>query len=86
MARQVVDATLDLLEQAGGVCVIKGKGTTEHGIQYDTAAPYIYFGAAAGVQIARDNLQEQQLSLTTVASDVLLLQMHAFTTYQHPSI
>ena len=58
VARQVVDATLDLLEQVGDVLVIKGQTATQQSIQDDAAAPYIYFWAS--IQPARDDLQAQQ--------------------------
>lgn len=55
MTRQIIDATLDLLEQVGDVLIIKGQTATEQGIQDDTAAPYIYFWAS--VQLTRNDLQ-----------------------------
>lgn len=55
MARQVVDATLDLLEQVGDVLIIKRETATQQGVQDDATAPYIYFWAT--IQLARDDLQ-----------------------------
>lgn len=64
MARQVVDATLDLLEQVGDVLVIKRETAAQQGIQDDAAAPYIYFRAA--IQLTRDDLRVRQTVLTTI--------------------
>lgn len=66
MARQVVDATLDLLEQVGDVLVIKGQTATQQGIQDDAAAPYIYFWAT--IQLARDDLQAWQTVLAILSA------------------
>ena len=64
VARQVVDATLDLLEQVGDVLVIKGQAATQQSIQDDAAAPYIYFWAA--IQLARDDLQARKTGVTII--------------------
>lgn len=70
VAGQVVDATLDLLEQVGDVLVIKGQTATQQSIQDDAAAPYIYFWAA--IQLARDDLKAQQ---TGNCCDSKMMQM-----------
>ena len=76
VAGQVVDATLDLLEQVGDVLVIKGQTATQQSIQDDAAAPYIYFWAA--IQLARDDLKAQQ---TGNCCDSKMMQMHSSTVY-----
>ncbi|KAA6422941.1 MAG: hypothetical protein FRX49_06930 [Trebouxia sp. A1-2] len=43
MARQVVDATLDLLEKIGNIFIIKGQTATQKCIENDATAPYIDF-------------------------------------------
>ncbi len=45
MTRQVVNATLDLLEQVGNVLIIKGQTATQECIEDNATAPYIYFRA-----------------------------------------
>ena len=77
VAGQVVDATLDLLEQVGDVLVIKGQTATQQSIQDDAAAPYIYFWAA--IQLARDDLKAQQTG--NHCCDSKMMQMISSTVY-----
>lgn len=43
VAWQVVDASLDLLEQVGYVLIIKRQAATKQRVQDDTAAPHVNF-------------------------------------------
>ena len=55
MAGQIIDATLDLLEQVWDILIIKRETATQQSIQDDATAPYIYFRAA--IQLTRNYLQ-----------------------------
>lgn len=54
VARQVVDASLDLLEQVWYVLIIKGQAATQQRVQDDTTAPHVNLGAS--IQLATDHL------------------------------
>lgn len=56
MARQVVDASLDLLEQVWYVFIIKGQAATQQSVQYHTTAPHV--NLRASIQLATDHLQQ----------------------------
>ena len=59
VARQVVDATLDLVEQIGHICIIKWQASAQHGIQNDTTAPDISLWTAR--QLAKDDLYSHRI-------------------------
>lgn len=56
MARQVVNASFDLLEEVRYVLIIERQAATQQGVQDDSTAPHINLGTS--IQLAADNLGE----------------------------
>jgi ribosomal 50S subunit-associated protein YjgA (DUF615 family) len=66
VAGQVVDASLDLLEQVRDVFIVKGEAATQQRIQDNTTAPHV--NLRASVQLAADHLQQQRVTRSMQAA------------------
>jgi hypothetical protein len=58
VAGQIVNATLDFLEQVWNILVIKGQAAAEQGVQDNSTAPDVNFWPS--VQLATDDLAAVQ--------------------------